>query len=466
MTTSLKGPVVDHDATYWNRHALNFGSFDFDSSSRWNSGIDVDETSMSRKLVAEEWLFAQNYRGRSEDLPDSIKNVRPLQDFAGRPGPAMTDLSRSEAILVHFPMETSHQCGTFARLWIFKNLAGENGDEGHSCYVSLARPGSQIDGRSWELALAVGKRLLDLPSLETRVRRRVSLYWLYTGIMDADLQISHVKIGNKISQEALKGSPRTKFLGIIAPADCQQDSGPSEDGMLPITPFADLDSAWRFLTGGMKEPKAERVLWPSSDKVESYHATVSPAFSPILAGALATGASKVSLWVDDQMRKYALFIKEVLTTTKVREWLQSQHFGVPVVDIEGLASADLAEAESIMLASRIHAAGKIVLFNITGGNFLMKEAVGNVARLNHRIWRIYRDVNCPDSNEFHLLRQSEGLRRSDRLVNFAPAKAIVWKQLFPAPGDLLIKAWEQRIENADEAGIATLAEEYATLIIE
>lgn len=359
------------------------------------------------RCIAAELLLARaipNTEVRS--YPDEFAEVRPF----GEEGPTLAELWDRSVAACLIPIK-AERGPALAQLWLVADPDGKMGDDHrhrwktasewltkHAPGCKLFAVGTQefdlsIEGPSWQLGAALACRGLE----ERRPKMIVELAaeWIVTGRVQAR-SVEEVAIGNKTD---LRLNRRWMLPEGNWP-HLTPEFRATHERRIALVP--NLDSAWNHVTGAGTLEETARTDWPLGERVEAFHCLVSQAIRPMIASILCTQPRLVYLWVSKQFAGNGTIVKEVLEKLSKKGRLPEALKVFP----EPISSASMPDAEQALKnQGRLHLpTAKTVVFNITGGNMLMKWAVINLAALNPQLWLIYRDVDAGASHHFTRLR--------------------------------------------------------------
>ena len=405
------------------RQGDSFGAFAVEMAKPFRSPSPGDDALAAewRRLAAEELLLArlcgmavhQTWYEGLADVPPFAGDAEPLSSAVERVAWVATI-----PVIRGWPSTT----GAFVRLW------GLHGDD-DAARVEGALPPIQegpftlrlggwdhvIAGNSWQLGAALAMRA----AVEERRDLQLALArdWIVTGEVRG-AWVEGVQVGNKVLTH-------TNSRQWLVPEDNHQEFG----GYLGrVRACSTLDAAWSQLSGegslghGM-------VSWPEREDVEELHATMSQAVRPILASILLTRPERLVLWHSSDYqfsKKHADFLEDFLADERVCAW-PGWEGRCPRVKKRLLPENDLVEGEKALVAEGLHLAGrKTILFNITGGNLIMRLAIHNVARLNPRLWLIYRELGIANPVEVILIRNAGRLPSTGRMLPAETPDGINW----------------------------------------
>jgi len=290
-----------------------------------------------------------------------------------------------------------------------------DGREGLQVTPASFVPSGVDAGNSWQLGAGLAERILE--DGRSDLIGRIARDWVVSGEVNDQERVIRVRMGNK--GKVITG--RQWLLPVDNLGGHHRECG-----------VRNLQDAWVQFTGEGTLADGEQLSFPTSSDLDSVHVLASQAIRPMIANILRVRPALVSLWHSSNEEKSkcpAEMIREVVTSLRVREI-----FGHEVeVRLRLLPDSDINAAEQVLQAEGLgRAFGKPVLFDITGGNYLMKEAVSTIARRNPSIWRIYKEFGLGE-HEVIGLRLSNGVAGSFRIVDSDPDPRIDWNFLSRSP---------------------------------
>jgi len=353
------------------------------------------------RCVAAELLLAQAVQSemKVEDLGDFAR-IKPF----GEESPALEEIWDLQVATSLIPINASPY-PVLAQIWLVKDPKNriksdhrkgwttasswleEHASEFKFFTVISEESRFNIEGPSWQLAAALALKCIS--EKDPKVILSLATEWLITGKAKGNT-VHWIDLGNKTELQKIPGFSRKWMI----PHENWQKLSPTfhseNEGRIALV--TDLTTAWNHLsgTGTLEEP--DRANWPEPEKVEAFHGLVSLVIRPMIASILLTQPRLVCLWKSGQSEKYAIIVKSVLEELKLKGYLPANL----TVDIKEISSNSLKNAEQALRDYKLNLPyHKIILFNITGGNMIMKWAVSNMASQNPQIWLIYKDVDHP-----------------------------------------------------------------------
>lgn len=436
---SARSPLCDTSgmsaAMLRTRHANTFGSFTPSLMAAY-CGLDIADAELREewlRLVAEELLLAQicgleihptwkealsrvcPFAGRSETLEQIDSRVRWV---------ACVPLIRKNAVT-----------GAIVRIWGLHGADQESWVEGRSSQTHLQGSSLRlggwdegIAGHSWQLGAALAART----ARESRGDLQFSLAcnWLITGAVSENV-IEAVQAGNKT-----KINTHRRWM---IPEAGHDDFSRT---LVRTHRCATLDAAWSHLSGE-GTIQHDLIAWPEPCEIALMHATVSKAIGPLISSIMLSKPSQITLWHSpnhEESAQYADRIIEFLQHPLVQNW-RGWKGHPPSVRKCVLPDADLVAGENALRAEGLHQAiSGIVLFNITGGNLIMKLAAYAMARLNPSLWLIYREQGIADAKEVILLRNASKIPLTGRMRHHGVDDEVNWTFLCQHHGDPTVAA--------------------------
>lgn len=395
---------------------------------RWPDSVKCKEARESiRENAVDEWLRAlalellfDRYTGSAagDASPTEACELTPFESCDLTLG----ELWRSDGAVALIPLRGAGGGGAMAQIWLVRQdkettAAGRDEVADHRHRVRglaewLAVPerstlkvyvrstetyGTEdgIVGTSWMLGAALVERVLW--NGDRDLRRRLGADWVVTGSVDGFGKVGPVEMAGKTELDL----PRRWLLPAANEPDLPPRFRKTFAGRIGLV--VDTESAWRHFAGTGTQRENPTEQWPRDEAVESLHGLVSPAIRPLIASVLYTRPKKFVLWHSAETLANAEVVRGTLIGLRDRGLLPEEF---EVDDLREMDAADLVEAENDLRtkSNLTQVTDRPILFNITGGNMLMKYAVINLAALNPNLWLLYRREGSKESHDFIRLR--------------------------------------------------------------
>jgi len=366
------------------------------------ASVPTSLTALWTAVVAREMLLAAQIanpielRAASEALG---VNSRPFGDT----GPNLEELLGLPVAAALVPLDVPGGRGAPAQVWLVQHskngLAADRQLLAASPHLSLpentglflvqASDRASVDGRSWELAAAVAAQAFQQAQPKEAVMR-LACEWIVTGEVVSGGRVGEVKLGNKPDLAPDVG----ERYWLLPGAEADFVTPHFERAARGRLRYADtLAQAFPTVFEDAHTLTDPSENWP--EKVHTLHLFTTPALGSLVASALWSNPQRIVLWTSDAMQPLKPPLARVLgDLARSRRWEIEER---PIND-------KLVEAaESDLLAHETLGGGapedKLVYFNITGGNFLMRLAAVHVARLNPRLRLVYRSEQLGEKNQ-------------------------------------------------------------------
>ncbi len=323
---------------------------------------------------------------------NAVEAVLPaILNFGG--GPLMPLLAKRCAVaLVPFTTEGAVPTGFLDHIWLVAEDADGECDlhefaawhTGKPCRVVQVkwRPANAPPpgGRSWQLPVSLAWKALTTP--EPEMRPALAASWITTGKVTGDA-VEKVRVEGKRELEGLSKIRRRWLLPWGTEPGCKFELA-TKGGRLCYAQTT--DGAWRHITGKYVTSGGEEP-WPQN--VDTLHIFVSRALGPMLLSAILALPRRVVLWASEEMQAESVALQMAL------EELQRRGLPVQKVEpVENLPTRDIAETQQWLVEKgQVNAAG-CNMFNVTGGNLLMRYALADLAQVNPDLLLVYRDINA------------------------------------------------------------------------
>lgn len=364
--------------------------------------------------------------------PADFRSVRPF----GEGSPTLEALWTRPVASVIIPIKTDGR-PVLAQLWLVGDPKDELGEDhrknwktadewldthapGYKLFSACSQEFSfAIEGPSWQLGAFLARRGLEQSIPEVLIA--LASQWIVTGRVK-DGFVHEVSLGNKTDLK----SNRSWMLPEANWKHLTPEFRTTHARHIALVP--NLSSAWSHLTGIGTVEETATTDWPAGENVEAFHGLVSNAIRPMIASILYTRPRQVLLWVSTQFEKTGGMVRAVLERLAAQSYLPA---GITVA-LKSISSASMPEAENdLRTQGALHLpSAKTTVFNITGGNMLMKYAVINLAALNPQLWLIYRDLDAGSSHHFTRLRSSGAQLAAATIVPEESRRDINWTFLF------------------------------------
>jgi len=361
-------------------------------------------SAMGREII----LLSQSHR----DLAESVVSICAEAKLDPRPfpgGPPCRAFLRAGISAALIPLEsTGGTDPAFAQLWVFptslwpeaasafKGRLAESGGFAlleQAGFTAALVTGSgntaRIEGRSWELGAALALKATQQGNGATALQ--LAKDWIVTGSVDRD-QILPVGFRDKPRLASIAN--RRKWL---VPAANQATISPGWEAVTAGRLYfaRDIQSAWAQVTGEGFQGGGD-LYWdkPPFAGVKEFHAFVSNAQGPILASFLLAQPKKIVLWLSKEMKEKGLILKEACETLRgtalkcVIDGIETRNVGhleLQAMRLQLLADPSIGEGGEVKS-----------LFNITGGNLLMRIALLDIARIRPNLHLVYRPEGSTD----------------------------------------------------------------------
>ena len=318
---------------------------------------------------------------------DILKHIDKIKPF-GEDCPSAGELINYNSATAVFPLiNENDETVETAHIWLFENVPTSSPpDQKHllegihhfdipdsiKIYISSSKENSSIRGESWQLAF----KMAELGLSDNDSKARIAKDWIFTGKV-RDNQIHAVVIDDKLKLQTDRSwlIPKTSHYTNIE--------------NVKVKTAGTLREASNWVKEvGIHQSKI--TTWP--ENVFELHSFVSKAITPVIASAVLSGAKRIVLWHScnfDESEKPAGYI-----CTMLRALLPDCEVAEPKL----ISSRDLYEAEKT-LEEHLEKSQTTnnVIFNITQGNRLMSLAPHYLARINPRIWLVYRDRDSSEN---------------------------------------------------------------------
>ena len=247
----------------------------------------------------------------------------------------------------------------------------------------------RIEGRSWELGAHLAARACDgLARGNSEPALALARDWIVTGAVDAESE-DVLQIGMRGKLTLADTSPRRDWL---LPAANQSTIPPEFESKTAGRLHYSIDTA--FLSG-------EELDWnnPPLSHPKEFHCFASIAMGPLLASVLWSQPERVVIWSPQSMRSTANQFRKVCET--LRQELICTIKTDQDICILNIGNSSLPEIRNSLLTHASLGGGgpAPTLFNITGGNLLMRIALVDLARTRPHIHLIYRQ-EATDNTHF------------------------------------------------------------------
>lgn len=325
------------------------------------------------RMAAAAWLLSNMGRSPSNrNLPTCLRNISPFN----RPSVRMEQLGVAEWTAACFPL-TGPESPQVGQVWAIRR--------NNKIESAFSAPEEWI-GQSYELAQAMAKKALDA-SIE--IKNNLARDWIMTGRVHQDGNLGGVESGNKFDKPFPCSSAdltENKSRSWLVP-DVMRTQIPPSTSAYRIRFSRSVDDAWRIICGD-SIPAGGLLPWP--EVPVHYHTFVSGALAPAaaLAFSIPSPIASCTLWTSEKFQQHAELLSKAM-----------KHFRPELSpEIISIDSNHLSTIEGTLLSPANPLNGQLsrdepVLFNITQGNRLMPIAVHDIARLNDRLWLVYRNID-------------------------------------------------------------------------
>jgi hypothetical protein len=320
-------------------------------------------------------------------------------------GPPCRAFLRSRISAALIPLESTGGADpAFAQLWVFPNslwpeaasaFKGRLAESGgfalleQAGFTAAVVTGSsntaRIEGRSWELGAALALKATQQGNDATALQ--LAKDWIVTGSVDRD-QILPVGFRDKPRLASIAN--RRKWL---VPAANQATISPGWEAVTAGRLYyaRDFGSALAQITGEGFQGGGD-LFWdePPLAHPREFHCFASPALGPMLATFLWSQPERIVIWASEKMKAVA---EQLEAACKA---LRPTHFRAIQrdldIDVKKIDDTDLSEIRAVFLDQPLlgRDGPTPVVFNITGGNLLMRVALLDLARLRPHIHMVYR----------------------------------------------------------------------------
>jgi len=244
---------------------------------------------------------------------------------------------------------------------------------------------NRIEGRSWELGAALALKAAQEGNGATALQ--LAKDWIVTGSVEGR---DVLPVGFHAKPRLAKTASCRKWL---VPAANQATISPDWEALTAgRLHFArDIQSSWAQVTGEGFQGGGD-LYWdkPPLAHPREFHCFASPALGPMLAAFLWSQPERIVIWASEKMKAVAEQLEAACKT------LRPTHFRAIQsdldIDVKKIDDTDLSEIRAVFLDHPLLGRGgpTPVVFNITGGNLLMRVALLDLARLRPHIHMVYR----------------------------------------------------------------------------
>lgn len=393
----------------------NFKQINFNFSA-W-SGRGREKTAWEQALSRELLLLA----AFSPDLAQEIASLASQKGMDLRPfpqGPGLCKFFGASCAATLIPLESIDSARPqFAQVWVFPECVFPDwrevfmsrivetdtgihiGPEEGSYLLTNGNPSLRIEGKSWQLAAllcsAFRKRLKEKndPGAASEILR-FAQNWVITGAVEAHAgQIPNPRVLQVSFTSKARLAGEVTGRNWLLPAANQPSIQPEwEVALAGRLHFArDLESAIAQVSGHGFQNHSP-ISWnnPLVKNPISAHCFASNALGPMLSAFLWSQPRSIKIWTSDIMLPKAQQLEKVCQTLRTTAFpLISHERDISIVRTN---DNDLIEIRGRLLQdpSLGQSGLESVLFNITGGNLLMRLAILDLARLRPRMNLIYR----------------------------------------------------------------------------
>ena len=361
---------------------------------------------------------------RLDEALELIKTARQegiaLIPFPG--GPEVEYFLEKRVTAVLIPLERK-STAEFAQLWIYagdvwhdpeQRLKEFNAAEFSRAYsyslITASDPHKEVSDESWKLGAMLAIRASEQPAYALRL----ATDWVVSGATYKDQVL---EVGFNAKQQLAKQAGHAGRNWLLPVAN-QPGIANWEAAVQGRVFFArDLESAWAqvsgtgFVAGGLLD-----WLLPPLQRPRAMHCFVSNALGPMIAPVIWCRPEKVVFWTSQMMKPKA----EVLHAVSASLSVASQ--------IRTLDDQDLATMREQLLAeASLGPSPAPVVFNMTGGNLLMRIALLDIARLRPNLHLVYRPEGGTGIDYVHLVHPDlRPIAARVRLGRFTPEEAARW----------------------------------------
>lgn len=359
------------------------------SAARWLGRPCFEEWAAA--VCREALLIAPKDLSRTWAILSALKDAG-LPTVPFPEGPEAASLLDAPPAAVLIPLESGTRV-EFCQLWVGHHpLGSENrlreGDRVgrlHGCHFRLVGAGDlDIIGRSWTLGACLAQEAIrqggNLPAL-------LAHHWVVSGIVSPGGLVEPVNFGAKATLTRLLPS-----RNWLLPAGNRSILDPAWEAAAGGRVFfaRDLTTAWAQISGeGFQD--GENLDWfaPPLSSPQAMHCFASKALGPLFTSLLWARPRSAVIWSSEKMMAQA----EVLA----RAWESAR------MALEGFEKCEAAQIRPVddCMLPRIRTqllahpnlgtgAAEPVVFNITGGNLLMRVALLDIAQLRPHIRLVYR----------------------------------------------------------------------------
>ncbi|MEZ0299046.1 MAG: hypothetical protein ACAI35_21550 [Candidatus Methylacidiphilales bacterium] len=355
---------------------------------------------------------------------DLIKTARQerisLFPFPG--GPEISHFLRQRVTAVLIPLERKSSA-EFAQLWIYpgavwrnpeQRLIEFNAAEFSTAYsyslITVSNPDEKVSDESWKLGAMLAIRAAEQPVFALRL----ATDWVVSGGMDKD-QVVGVGFNAKQRLARQAGQAGRNWLLPVANQAGIADWEAAVQGRVFFA--RDLESAWAqvsgtgFVAGGLLD-----WLHPPLQRPQTMHCFVSNALGPMIALVMWSRPGKMIFWASEMMKPKAEVLRAVAESLSIASQIRT------------LDDQDLIGMREQLLAEPSLGPGLApVVFNMTGGNLLMRIALLDLARLRPNLHLVYRPEGGREIDYVHLVHPDlRPVAARVRHGNISPEDAALW----------------------------------------
>ncbi len=356
-----------------------------------------------------EWLDAS---------PRCAAALFPLADdnAGGAPGIGQAWVVRGMTSFTGFP------CNQAVQDEAATTLARTIADESSDAFLFVEDRDRGLIGDSWQLAAGLAARALHRGSREI-------VFLAHKVIASGKIErgeVKRIKLGNKLAIPTARQ--------WLLPSSNRADIPPRLSGRLNLKVVANLEAAWRLVSGrGVIDTGS--IPWPEGG-TDVFHTFTSKAYPVIIAAILFSHPRKeIVLWDSGapESQDVCANLQTVLPLLLPK---------CPKVTVSPVSSRNVADAErALREVMEKHYHGETIVFNITNGNLLMRMAAGNLGPLFPTVRFVYRDVD--NENLDFTCVQYDGLQPETTTLKAKPLpEDRKWlDRLFFTPRPIAVKPW-------------------------